>query len=296
MPTPQNDPLFDALIIGAGPAGASCAVWLRGLGFDPVVVEAGNQAGGAAARSPYRNDWLVTSPGATGEALAAEIGRSLEDVAVDVRYGCRALRLATASHGFSLQTDAGGPPLRARRAVLAMGCRPVKGDLPDDSRILVGPGAHVFHHDFGGLDVAVLGGGDNGFENAAFARSKGARSVKVFARTIHARPEFASAVPGDDVSQGPYEVGPDGLTVNGRRFDRVLVMYGFRPDLSCLAEPVETDDRGIPRTDRETAETSCPGLHAIGEVAARMHPCVATAMADGVVAAKAIEASLRGRG
>ena len=33
-------------------------------------------------------------------------------------------------------------------------------------------------------------------------------------------------------------------------------------------------------------------VYAIGEVAQRMHPCVVTAFADGVVAAKAIQAQL----
>jgi len=48
-------------------------------------------------------------------------------------------------------------------------------------------------------------------------------------------------------------------------------------------------DQGFLATDAVTAETSLPGVYAIGEVAQRMHPCVPTAMADGVIAAKAIE-------
>ena len=52
------------------------------------------------------------------------------------------------------------------------------------------------------------------------------------------------------------------------------------------------DDDGFFVTDFRTAQTSCAGAYAIGEVARRMHPCIATALADGVVAAKAIQARM----
>ncbi len=290
-----NPEPIDAAIVGAGPSGASCAIWLARLGFRPVVIEATHSPGGATARSPYRNEWLATSPSATGEELARQIGTSLERAGVDVRFGTRVGRIAKSGGVFAVETPEGGAPILARHVVLAAGCVAEAGGLPDDPRILVGPGAHVFHHDFAGLDVAVLGGGDNGFENAAFVRGKGARTVHVYARTVRARPDFVAAVPPEDVRQGPYEVGGDGdgLAVNGRRYDRLLVMYGFRPDLSLVDLPLALQARGVPATNPLTAETSVPGLYAVGELSGRSHPCVATALGDGVVAAKAIEAALR---
>ncbi len=54
--------------------------------------------------------------------------------------------------------------------------------------------------------------------------------------------------------------------------------------------------RGYVATDAVTAQTSCAGVYAIGEVAQRQHPCVVTALADGVVAAKAIQASIEQNG
>ena len=56
---------------------------------------------------------------------------------------------------------------------------------------------------------------------------------------------------------------------------------GFADDLRLAR-----DERGYIRTDFATAETSVPDIYAIGEVAHRMHPCVVTSMADGVVAAR----------
>jgi len=92
--------------------------------------------------------------------------------------------------------------------------------------------------------------------------------------------------------------------VNGQPFDLILVCYGWQPCLPFLAaidSPSDTPSspaklartrRGFIQTDWATAQTSIPGLYAIGEVAQRQHPCVVTALADGVTAAKAIQACL----
>lgn len=48
---------------------------------------------------------------------------------------------------------------------------------------------------------------------------------------------------------------------------------------------------GVVITDNH-CQTNIEGIFAIGEIAQRMHPCTATSMADGVVAAKAIQRSL----
>ncbi|MFU1949387.1 FAD-dependent oxidoreductase, partial [Bordetella avium] len=49
--------IYDAVIVGAGPAGASCAVWLARLGLAPVLVEASARPGGLTADNPFTDDW-----------------------------------------------------------------------------------------------------------------------------------------------------------------------------------------------------------------------------------------------
>jgi thioredoxin reductase len=67
-------------------------------------------------------------------------------------------------------------------------------------------------------------------------------------------------------------------------------MYGWEPVPVFSAElALDQDDRGFLTVAGPTCETSVSGVYAIGEVAARSHPSVVTAMADGVVAAKAIQ-------
>ena len=64
-------------IIGGGPAGMSCALWLHNYGFRPRIVEQEGVFGGMARLSPYPNDWLLGRPGATARENAEEFVRHI---------------------------------------------------------------------------------------------------------------------------------------------------------------------------------------------------------------------------
>ncbi len=291
--------MTDALIVGAGPAGVSCAVWLARLGFEPVLFEAGPQVGGLCLTNPYPDIWNAVAPRATGIEVAHRLAQSLDDAGVPLHLSSRVTGLVKENGGFLLQTERGATA-RGRFLVLATGVRArrledtcgqvVAEDMPG---ILVGPGAHVAAQDFSGKTVAVLGGGDNAFENALYAMEHGAREVRVHARTIRAQRQFARKFPVDRIAHGPAEVDAGRRTVNGRPYDLILVLYGWEPCVPPYSGfALARDARGFLRTEMQTAQTSEPGVYAIGEVAQRQHPCAVTALADGVTAAKAIQARI----
>ena len=114
--------------------------------------------------------------------------------------------------------------------------------------------------------------------------------MRIFARSLKARRVFLETVDPADVTLGPYDVAPDERRIAGERFDLVLVMYGWEPVVPPIeGAPLRRIAQDYLWTAPMTAETSRAGIYAIGDVANRMHPCVATALADGVTAAKAIE-------
>jgi thioredoxin reductase len=156
--------------------------------------------------------------------------------------------------------------------------------------VIVGPGDEIMSADFQGKRVALLGGGDNAFENYAFVKERGASKATIYARTLRAQKQFVDRVPASDIVVGASDVDPAARTVNGQAYDWILVLYGWQANIGFLGDlQLTRDDRGFVQTDIVDAQTNVPGVYAIGEVAQRMHPCVPTAMADGVVAAKAIE-------
>lgn len=291
--------VHDAIIVGAGPAGASCAVWLARLGLQPLLIESRFGPGGQTGDNPFRDGWIAALPDATGEQVARNIGLSLTQAGVTCLYGEPVTRAVSQAGDFLVERGH-GVPLRARTVVLATGVRArmLEGQTHPQAwpGVLIGPGRLVHEYDFKGLRVAILGGGDNAFENYSFVRERGAANVRIYARHVRAQRQFVNQVPAHDIALGPYVVDPRRLTVHGATYDLILVFYGWEP-YAPLADQLglTRDSSGFVVTDAKTTAASREGVYAIGELAHRMHPCVVTAMADGVVAAKAIEKRLAGR-
>jgi len=287
---------YDAVIVGAGPAGVSCAVWLTRLGLSSLLIEASARVGGLTNENPFRDPWIAVLPNVTGQQVAAKLARSVADAGVPLRLACTA-RLAALCEGGVRITLADRverlEEVYGKSLVIASGVR-AKGLAGQPtiqwSGVLVGPGSSIVAQDYTGLAVAVLGGGDNAFENFVYVRSRGARDVHLYARTVRAQRQWVARVSSDTLHVGPYQVDPAARTVNGRPYDLILVFYGWEPRMAFAADlNLERGEDGYICTHFATAETSVADVYAIGEVAHRMHPCVATALADGVVAAKAIQ-------
>jgi thioredoxin reductase (NADPH) len=284
--------MFDAIIVGGGPAGATCALWLKMLGHHPMLIEKRRTLGGLQADSPYPNEWLPLLPrGTCGQQVAASMTESLHQRGVQMALGCKVLKACrVAVDSFHVETSTRAHD--ARYLVLASGVRAATGGLQAVSDMLIGPGQQVASADFLGRSVAILGGGDNAFENYLFVRGKGARQVTIFARSLKARADFLGQVPVEDIRLGNYVVDTKRRRVNGERFDKLIVLYGWETHLPYMAEiPLALNERGFVMT-RTDCETSQRDVFAIGEVAQRAHPCCITSMADGVVAAKAIQQRL----
>lgn len=296
--------IFDALIIGGGPAGVSCAVWLARLGFRPALLEARAQIGGLCRDNPFLDEWNASLPGMTGPQVADNLALSLEQAQVPVWLGCTVSAVTPADYGFAVTGQVQPSLWRARHIVLATGVRarplPVvdgnadAGAMPVASEgVLVGPGAHIVAQDFSGKRVAVLGGGDNAFENALYATEHGAHGVHVYARSVRAQQQFVRKVAPGSVFVGEYQVDVGARSVNGTPYDLILVFYGWEPCVRFADTlGLHRSAQGFIATDMPTAQTSFPGVYAIGEVAQRQHPCVVTALADGVTVAKAIQAKI----
>lgn len=304
---------YDAMIIGGGPAGVSCAVWLARLGLAPILLEAGSRIGGLCRINPFRDDWNASLPGVTGMQVADNLELSLKQAEVPVLLSHAVERVVHGDDGF-VATIAGGAelPVAASRLVLATGVtarrlpemtdtpvmdfdqRSVRSSAPDAAAgVLIGPGTHIVAQDFRQKRVAVLGGGDNAFENALYAAQHGAANVDVYARSVRAQHQFVRQIAPGQVHEGAYSIDPRARTVNGRHYDLIMVFYGWEPS-THFADSLDLrrTAQGYIETDSVMAQTSFPKVYAIGEVTQRQHPCVVTALADGIAAAKAIQASI----
>ncbi|WP_159991660.1 NAD(P)/FAD-dependent oxidoreductase [Pelistega ratti] len=302
----MNAMIYDAVIIGAGPAGASCAVWLSLLGFKPIIIDRASTVGGLCALNPFPDPWNITAPDLTGEEVSVQIKKSLESARVPVllEQMVKNIQREEASETllfkvFFEDKEKQLHAIRGRNIVIASGVkhkRPVQ--MKENERypnILLGPGKHVYKQDFVMKKVAILGGGDNALENAVYVMDRGVRTVDIYARSIRAQKKWLNSINPKQLHIGEYEFDPDNMCINGEKYEIIMVFYGYEPQLDGITHlNLKLKEMGYIWTEEKTAQSSIPGIYAIGESANRMHPCVVTSMADGIVAAKAIQRSLEG--
>ncbi len=305
-------------IIGGGPAGMSCALWLSNYGLKPLIVEQEAALGGMARLSFFRNDWLLGRPGETGRDNADAFARHIRHAGVECLTGARLQRLRRERSGtFALDLALAPAPairsLSCRALVIATGTRFRGQDWLDRvpnarrlaDRVHVGPPWAAEGGGRPGSHVVVVGGGDNAFDVSRMLVEKGVRTTVVMRS---ARPRAQPPLVERLRRHAGMAVVLAGRTVAaldeaGARLhvrlegggeieaDHVLLLLGYQPnsDGPWLAElALASDDRGYIAVDADM-ETSCPGLFAIGDVVNPAHPCIATAIASGTMAARAIQ-------
>lgn len=299
MPRVQGrDMAYDAAILGGGPAGAAAALWLFELGLRPVLIEQAQELGGLQRSNPYVNTWIPGVRDKTGVELAREMHAHILATGLECRLGETLTHAArTADGGFILELAASAA-VESRCLTLATGVRARTGGLTASERILIGPGSVVEDADLAGQRVALLGGGDNAAENYTLLARKGPALIHIYARTLRARPALLANVAPADLFQGPVRLDETTLSIEHqgvrRSYDRWIALYGWEANPpAALADWLKDarDARGFIAVDAER-RTRIPGIWAIGEIAQAVHPCVLTAMSDGVIAAKSIEAQL----
>ncbi|MEM9964422.1 MAG: NAD(P)/FAD-dependent oxidoreductase [Asticcacaulis sp.] len=279
---------FDVCIVGGGPAGCACALWLHKLGVTAHLIEGANRLGGLQARSPYENLWLPGVQGRTGQAVAKAFQTHLDSEQVPYSLNQRVNHIMPTRDGFEIQTAT--QTLTARFVVIATGTLPRSGPFTQSDTVIIGPGTHIENTPVEGRKIAVLGGGDNAYDQARFLRQRNAAEVVIFSRSEpRGQTTLRQLIPDVPIRTGPYQADQNALTINDEAFDLFAVMYGFE---AVIPEGLNPDlDNGYIRVNRQ-GETSIENLYACGEVTDYWHPCVATASAHGIQVAKQISIRL----
>ena len=306
-------------IIGGGPAGMSCALWLHNYGLYPIIIEKESALGGMARMSPYPNEWLLGQRGKTARENAAEFAAHIRGLGIETWLGTTPHRLHR-ENDVRWRLDASGAAaarsLLGPAIVIATGTRFAGEEWVDGvknarrmaeaGRLHLGasavgkPGTDLGSH------VAVIGGGDNAFDVSRMLAEKGVRvSVIMRSKSPRAQPllvqrlhpyqasGLVQVMPGRTIEALDDAGSRVSVRLNGGgeiEADHVVLLFGYRPNTNetWLAElGLATDARGYLVIDGNM-ETSCRGAFAAGDVANPAHPCIATALASGAIAARQI--------
>ena len=191
----------DVLIVGAGPAGVSAALWTRSFGLEPRVIESGPAAGGQLLHVHFHPGDFAGVLAGDGPAIAAAMARQLADARIPARYGAAATALVGGDTGAGPGViAAGGERIEADAVLVATGVRRRRLEVPGE-RELEGRGvsfsATLDRAKFAGRHVVVAGGGDAAYENALLLTAVGCTVTLTVRGAPRARADFRARVAAD---------------------------------------------------------------------------------------------------
>jgi thioredoxin reductase (NADPH) len=319
---------YDVVIVGAGPAGLSAAVYAASEGLSVLVVDSGGIGGQARSSSLIRN-YLGFAKGISGSRLAEEAYDQAAVFGASFVFMHRATALARSDERFTLTLE-DGRSVDAAAVILATGASYRRLGIPELEELT---GAGVFYGGPGseapaltGKEVYVVGGG-NSAAQAALHLARYARRVTLLVRarslgvgTSHYLVRSVESAANVDVRAETTIAGGGGpgrlrglVLVDGATGDEetvaadaLFVLIGARPQTAWLPPELARDDHGFllsgddvpgdvwPLERRPlTLETSMPGVLAAGDVRHGSVKRVAAAVGAGAIAAQLVH-RLRG--
>lgn len=277
--------MYDLAIIGGGPAGVAAGVYAARKRLKTVLVA--EAIGGQSTDSQDVQNWIGT-PHIAGLEMSRQLEAHLREYAagvLDLILGERATTVSKQEDGFLIQTAK--TSYAARTVLVATG---------GSRKKLEAAGAEQFEHKgvtycascdgplFAGQDVAVIGGGNAGFETAAQLLAY-CKSVTL----IHRQPEFLRA---DKATVDAVLAHPNMKTITnttpveikGEQFVKsitlkdnatgtltelpvaaVFVEIGMLPATELVKGLVVLDEYGKIVVDPKTQRASLPGVWAAGD-------------------------------
>src|SRR5687767_719384 len=172
---------YDAVIVGAGPAGLAAAVYGASEGLRTIVVER-EAPGGQAGTSSRIENYLGFPSGVSGDELASRALQQARRLGAEILVTRSTTRIDAATRHVHLD---GGDVLRARTIILACGVSWRRLSIDGFER-LAGKGisygaARSEASSAHGLDVHIVGAGNSAGQAALFF-STHARSVTILCR------------------------------------------------------------------------------------------------------------------
>ncbi len=304
-PMPDTIPTR-VLIIGAGPAGYTAAIYAARAGMDPVMVS-GLQPGGQLMittdvenypgfEDAIQGPWLMEQM----ERQARHVGtRILSDLVMEVDFSQRPFRC----------TGDSGDVYVAETVVIATGAQARWLGLPSEKR-LQGAGVSACATCDGffyrGKEVAVIGGGNTAVEEALFLthhaskvtlvhRRNTLRAERILQRRLfeHPKVEVMWDTAVEEVLGSGTPAVVTGLRVRHVQsgavqdlpVDGVFIAIGHTPNTVVFRGQVDLDDEGYILTRPGLTQTSVPGVFAAGDVQDKHWRQAITAAGTGCIAA-----------
>ena len=300
------------LIIGAGPAGYTAAIYASRAALSPVLYE-GLEPGGQLMTTTRIENWPGYENGVEASVLMGDMRKQAIRLGADVRRG--SITAADFSEKPYRLTIDSGEQICADAVIIATGASARYLGLPSERKFRgmgVSACATCDGFFYRKRDVAVVGGGDTACEEATYLAGLCRKVYMIVRRDVlrasNAMQERVKACQNIEIlwSCNTLEVLGDEDGVTGARLQRkdgevfdikvdgFFLAIGHHPNSELFKDWLDTDSQGYIITEGKSAKTSCEGVFAAGDVQDPSYRQAINAAAAGCRAALDAERYLKG--
>ena len=291
---------YDVIIIGAGTAGMTSAIYLKHAGLSCLLIE-GETPGGQVAKTMT----ITNYPGfksITGAELATKILSQVKELGVEILYQkVQNVKLDQDRKIIVLDDE---KELITKNIIIATGRNPKKLGLPNEEKLIWHGISYCATCDgafFKGEEVVVIGGGDTALEEAIYLSS-----ICKKVTLIHRREEFrAKSYLQDelkyidnieiitnanvtDLIESKGQLSHVRIArenkVENIKATGCFIFIGYIPQTDCFSYLGITNEERFIETNANM-ETRVKGIYAIGDVREKEICQIVTATSDGATAA-----------
>ena len=309
-PTQDGPHAWDLLIVGAGAAGLTCAIY-AGRGRLRTVVLEKMMPGGQVALNDLIENYPGFADGISGIQLSQEMAKQA------TRFGAQIQTAEVKSIDIErpFRVNTSGDTYLAKSILIATGCSPRRLGVPGEKELFTRGVSYCATCDgplFAGRSLVIVGGGNTAIDDALFLANIASdvtvihRRDKLRADLILQERAFASdkirflwdhvvtdikgdqsveAVRARHVATGEETELPTG---------GVFIAVGEIPQTTFLPDQVHRDDAGYVLANQDF-ESTVSGIYVSGDVRAGAYRQIAAAVGEGVMAYRSIRAYLEGQ-
>ena len=298
----DENKLYDVIVIGAGPAAVSAAIYSARKGLNVAMI--GVKIGGQVLDTNEIEN-IIGTKSTTGAKFAESLEAHLKDNEVSFKEGHVVKEIKEDGKDKVLVTD-DGKSYKTKTIILATGAKPRALNIPGEAEY-VGKGVHYCSTCDGpfykGLNVAVVGGGNSGVE-AALDMSGIANHVtliefmpelkadKVLQDKLTERDNIdvilntaTTSVQGSEFVESINYKNRDENEEKTLKVDGMFVEVGLAPSSELLKGIAELNRAGEVVINPENNSTSVKGIFAAGDVTNIKQKQIIIAMGEGAKAA-----------